>query len=265
MARFDLHVHTEATAPYMKGDARLAPYYEHGKANRLEFMGISDHYHYVWQATRYVRAQRAHIDAAKYADPRVYLGVEQTILGNKGQIGIRGSGRDVLDYIILAIHWMSIGGRLGRETIESILQVPRNATKLVETAKAYYKGAIANSHLSRIPKIVGHPFNFLACNHAPFPELLDAVDWLCKLCADNHVAYEVNIDSVPRAGSKNAGWLDVFWQHLSASLKAHRPLVSLGSDAHRLEAIGRIDLAIACMAHYECKPDLLIGESFFDE
>jgi hypothetical protein len=82
MRGFDLHVHTEATAPYMKGDARLAPYHERGKVRNLAFMGISDHYHYFWQATRYVRAQRVHIDAANYADPRMYLGVEQTILSN---------------------------------------------------------------------------------------------------------------------------------------------------------------------------------------
>lgn len=247
----------------MKGDARLGPYYERGKATHLAFMGISDHYHYLWQATRYVQQQRAHIDAARYADPRVFLGVEQTILGEKGQIGIRGSGRVVLDYIILAIHWMSIGGRLGKDAIAPILQSPAKRAKLVDTAKRYYIGAITNPRLSRIPKIIGHPFNFLANNHPPFPELLDAVDWLCKLCADNHVAYEINLDAVPRDIARPTEQQDDIWRHLATSLNEHGTRVSLGSDAHRLDAIGNVDPAISRMAQFGCKPALLIDESFF--
>jgi histidinol phosphatase-like PHP family hydrolase len=261
--RFDLHIHTESTAPYMKGDDRLKPYHERGKASNLAFMGISDHYHYVWQATRYVQLQRIHIDAARYADPRVYLGVEQTILGDKGQIGIRGSGRGVLDYIILAIHWMSVGGRLGRDAIATIIQFPAKRAKLVETAKRYYRRAIQNLKLARIPKIIGHPFNFLTSHHAPFPELFDAVDWLCKLCADNHVAYEINLDAVPRDVTNPTGYQSDFWKHLAASLNEHRPLVSLGSDAHRLDAIGNVDPLLSCMERYGCKLALVLDESFF--
>jgi histidinol phosphatase-like PHP family hydrolase len=264
MNRFDLHVHTEATAPYMKGDARLAPYHERGKARRLAFMGISDHYHYFWQATRYVREQRAHIDGAGYEDPRMYLGVEQTILGDKGQIGIRGSGREVLDYIILSIHWMSVGGRLDRTTIASILQSPAKASRLVETAKRYYRSGMDNPKLVRLPKIIGHPFSFLAHQEGPVPGLFDAVDWLCKLCAENHVAYEVNIEAVPSDVTRPTEQQDAYWRHLSESLNAHQPRVAISSDAHHLEAIGNVDPAISCMERYGCKPSLLLDESFFE-
>jgi histidinol phosphatase-like PHP family hydrolase len=264
MARFDLHIHTESTAPYMKGDARLAPYHERGRAKQLAFMGISDHYHYFWQATSYVQQQRAHIDATGYSEPRVYLGVEQTILGDKGQIGIRGSGREELDYIILAIHWMSVGGRLGREAIASLLQSPEKRTKVVDTAKRYYQRAMTNPRLSRIPKIIGHPFNFLTSHHEPFPELLDALDWLCKTCAEHHVAYELNTDAVPRDVATASVGLDIYWEHLASVLNGYKTPVALGSDAHRLETIGGIDPLLARMDRFKICKQLLVDERFLN-
>ena len=262
MKRSDMHVHTEATAPYQQGDSNLAPYHERGASAALDFMGISDHYHYFWQKTRYVRAQRAAIDAAKFTSPTMYLGVEQTILSKSGRIGIRDSGLEGLDYVILAIHWMPVGGRLGHEEIEAAVATPQRLEKLIAIAKQYYKRAMTNPRLARVPKIIGHPFNFLLPQHANAPGVIDALDWLCKTCAEHQVAYEINKDVLPRDLSSIDPAHDATWKALAIALDDNKPPVSIGSDAHKLDNIGTIDPILSCMAHYNVDSSLLLDERF---
>ena len=264
MIRFDLHVHTEATAPYMQGDSNLLPYHEHGAAHQLNFMGISDHVHYFWQRTRYFRAQREHLDTHEYSSPKLYLGAEQTILSRQGRIGLRESGRNVLDYIILAIHWMPVGGRLGKDMIDRVLLSEGKTRKLITIAMDFYRNAMVNPKLAMIPKIIGHPFNFIAFEQGQRTLVLDAIDALCKHCADHHVAFEINSDSIPRDLSSIDAPHDDYWMQLVASLNAYNVMVTLGSDAHRLENIGNIDQIISCIERYRLKMSLLVDESFFE-
>ena len=265
MNRFDLHVHTEATAPYMQGDANLIPYHEHGAAQRLDFMGITDHVHYFWQRTRYFRAQREHLDTHEYLVPKLYLGAEQTILSRGGRIGLRESGRTVLDYIILAIHWMPVGGRLGHDVIDRVMQSEEKMRKLIAIALDFYRNAMVNPKLTRLPKIIGHPFNFIAFEQRQRPLVLDAIDALCKQCADHHVAFEINRDAIPRDLVSIDAPHDEYWTQLVASLNAYNVMVTLGSDAHKLENIGTIDQIISCIERYQLKMSLLVNESFFEK
>ncbi|HME54871.1 MAG TPA: PHP domain-containing protein [Candidatus Lokiarchaeia archaeon] len=264
MKRFDLHVHTEATAPYMQGDSNLMPYHEHGAARRLDFMGISDHVHYFWQRTRFFRAQRESLAKNNYNEPKVYLGAEQTILSRQGRIGMRKSGRDVLDYIILAIHWMPVGGRLDHDTIDLILKSEEKTNKLIAIAMDFYRNAMTNPKLASLPKIIGHPFNFIAFEQSRRSLVLDAIDQLCKHCAGNHVAFEINRDSIPGDLSSIDASHDDYWTQLVTSLNSYNVMVTLGSDAHRLENIGCIDPILACLERFQFKKSLLVDESFFD-
>jgi histidinol phosphatase-like PHP family hydrolase len=265
MRRFDLHVHTEATAPYMQGDANFLPYHERGAAQHLEFMGITDHVHYFWQHTRYFRAQREHLNKNDYTAPKIFLGAEQTILSRSGRIGLRESGREVLDYVILAIHWMPVGGRLGHDTIDRVLQSEETTKKLVAIAMDFYRNAITNPKLASIPKVIGHPFNFIAFKQGFRSIVLGAIDDLCKQCADHHVAFEINSDAIPRDLSSIDAPHDEYWKQLVASLNAHDVMVTLGSDAHRLENIGNIDQILSCIDRYKLKTSLLVDESFFEK
>nr|MDO8115002.1 PHP domain-containing protein [Candidatus Sigynarchaeota archaeon] len=265
MKRFDLHVHTEATSPYMQGDAQLETYHDHGAQRQLDFMGISDHYHYFWQDTRFVQAQRAHLNAHAYVNPRLFLGVEQTILSKNGRIGIRNSGRKVLDYMILAIHWMPVGGRLSYNVMVKILKSQGKTAKLLEIAKQFYRNAVLNPKLSRLPKIIGHPFNFVVGGHESVPAVHDAIDWLCKFISEEHVAFEINRDSIPRNPAIIDAHVDKYWKLLSDAVNSYHVMLTLGTDAHHLDAIGCIDPMLDFVEKYKIDKTLLVDESFFSK
>jgi histidinol phosphatase-like PHP family hydrolase len=266
--KFDLHIHTEATAPYLQGDSQLEQYHQRGEAARLQFMGISDHYHYFWQKTRYVHQQRAHLNTHNYTNPMMFLGVEQTILSDSGRIGIRSDGIAVLDYILLAVHWMSYGGRLNKRDLVKIWLDTRKRQKLCTFAFNYYINAVKNSKIARLPKILAHPLSF-GINHITYyPEITETYLKLIDFCGKEHIALELNTDLLPRPDNmKNPHEIPddqrAFFTTIFKAFNENRVQISLGSDAHRLENIGKVD-ALLDLAHaYRLNMDLLLKPEIF--
>jgi histidinol phosphatase-like PHP family hydrolase len=260
--RMDLHNHTEATAPYQQGDSNFLPYYEKGKDAHLDFMGITDHFHYFWQNTKYVVNQRQHLNTHTYQQPKVFLGVEQTILDH-GTIGIRNSGLVPLDYIIISVHWMSYGGRLGRKELAPILKDSRKLQKLIDTAKMYYERGMTNPKIQTLPKIIGHPFSFIMHSEEITPVICESLHWMCQKCAANHVAIELNrsdIVSLSKSTTPEAKEILKNWMN---AIKENHTLVTIGSDAHRLVDIGKVDEIYEVVESYQIPVKNLVSMDFF--
>jgi histidinol phosphatase-like PHP family hydrolase len=196
------------------------------------------------------------------------LGVEQTILSDKGRIGIRSSGINHLNYIILAVHWMSIGGRLGRKELYPIVKNPEKMKKLIKTAQNFYKNALENPRLTTIPKIIGHPLNFLHKLNLSPEVVIDACDLVCQYCSENNAAIELNIDLLPPKKElidkeTHSDYYSQFYTGFFKSINDHKTLVSLGSDAHRLENIGKIEPLTHLGEIYGLNSNLFLNENFF--
>jgi histidinol phosphatase-like PHP family hydrolase len=266
MKRHDIHIHTEATSPYLKGDANLLPYYAQGQKNSLDFMAITDHFHYFWQNTQYVINQRKFLDHMSFLNPRVYLGVEQTILSESGRIGIRNSGLNELDFIILSIHWMSIGGRLHVSEIEKVKKNPPKYAKFIQMAKNYYQNVIDNPKIRNIPKILGHPWHFLIDHlNTPIVSIIDGFEFVCKICAQNNIALEINLGSIPKDLDLNQKSIMLeLWQDLFSLFREYKPMIAFATDSHQLKNIGQIDPILQLIQKFGLNDQNSISESFFE-
>ena len=95
----------------------------------------------------------------------------------------------------------------------------------------------------------------------------DAINWLCKTCTSDGVAYEFNLDAIPRDIDMANVEDDSRAAHLKAMVNAmndHCTKVSIGSDAHKLDTIGDIDPHLIILKKFGLKPNLLIDDSFFE-
>ncbi|GAB4311457.1 MAG: hypothetical protein Kow0069_11860 [Promethearchaeota archaeon] len=265
----DLHVHTEGTSPYKKGDANLAPYHAAGARHGLKLLAITDHYHYVTQPVRYVLRQRRWIDdfsrgKSATEPPRMLLGVEQTIFRG-GRLDLRRATKRALDLVVLSVHWFGVGTpgfvggtRLGRQHVERLGQWlssghERGARFLRHLERARV-GALLNRKVRDLPRVLGHPWSNLLSRGLFFPALLESAGRVLEVAGREGAAFELNdgscrqlLDAIEADGpGAFPGTLPAarFVEDLFGLLVDHDVPLSVGSDAHVLSDVGRVGSAV---------------------
>ncbi len=145
----------------------------------------------------------------------VYRGFEVKVIDETGALDMSDEMGDTADLILGSVHtFRHSDGRSGQAS--NFAEEEAWALEF-DLARGIIEGGGAD--------ILSHAGGMCLRTFGRFPE--DYLDRLIEVAADRNVVFEINI-------SYHATILD----QLKRSLVRHDPLVSIGSDAHRLEEIG---------------------------
>ena len=90
------------------------------------------------------------------------------------------------------------------------------------------------------------------------------IDTLIKNCAEHQVALEINTDLAPQGGIITPGSQQALYQAFFDGINSYKPMLSLGSDAHRLENIGKIEPMLNLLSQYKVSEKILLTPAFLD-
>ncbi len=228
VAKFDLHVHSS----YSDGKSPPALMVEAAEAEGLEAVAITDH-----GPDLSVGIKRADIprvieevrQVGKRSKVRVLLGFETNVVNELGAIDIDESVVEQIDFLSMGIHYVF-------GTMEPS-----------EVAKVYLRSATNAIDKNKID-IFAHPF-FL---HGPLLPYLarEEIERFVRLAAERGTAMEINVKY--RAPDED---------FLQLCLKEGVKL-SVGSDAHRREDVGKVDWALGVIRQIGAKKEDLVLENF---
>lgn len=204
-----LHCHTV----YSDGGSGISTLADAARARGWSYIGVTDHSQSALNAggltAERVARQHEEIDAVNARNPevRVLKGVEADILPC-GRVDYPVEVLDSFDFVIASIHT-----RMGMNEAQMTERVLK---------------ALDDPHVT----ILGHPTGRLLLTREPFPIDLDAV---LERAGERGVAVELNAD--PHR-------LDLDWRVLRGA-RRHNVRVSIGPDAHTLDALDHAELGVA--------------------
>ena len=230
LPKFDFHVHTSYSSD---GEGAVASIVEAAEARELAAIAITDHGPElsVGISPDKIVPMLQDIELArKNARIPVFIGMEANIVGADGEIDLDGWVVEKLDVVVVGLHKLgSFGyqpGELAREYLSAVMNV-------VERQRV---------------DILAHPFHFhryLAPHLSP-----DEVVEFVKLAAEREVAVELN--SKYRVPDEN-----FLRECLREGVK-----LSIGTDAHTVAEVGRIDWPMAMLRRVGARQEDLILDRF---
>ena len=294
-------IHTEGTAPYLKGDSNLKPYFEAGKKKNLKLMSITDHFHYIWQNPKYLFYQREFIDTKLNTNsngdkntnkrdlPRVLLGAEHTILNNKGKVSIRKKTTGILDMVNLSVHWFGIGipgfikgTRLSGDDMKKVglffKEKNSKGRDFLKYTTNGYINALKSPKLKDKPKIICHAWNEYFKTGLYLPEILEDAEQIFQVLKEENAAFEFNnkactniLNSLEQDHNKSLLKRDdylmsteEFTLELFKLISKYKLWISISSDAHTLNDIGNFSSSIELIEKFGKKVNFT-GVKLVDE
>ena len=220
---FDIHTHTT----YSHGKGRIADNAAAAVSAGLERLGISDHgpgsFSYGIDLRR-IPDMRRDIEAcgAQFPELKIELGVEANIINPDGSLDISKEDQKLFDYMIAGYHY----SYLGKAPIKGLAVVlggwfSKGGTTSSQHARNYNTDFMVSAILANKIDIVSHPGDKLAFD----------IDPIARACEQTGTIMEINDrhHCLTVEGIKTAMKYDVRF--------------ILSSDAHRPEAVGRVENA----------------------
>lgn len=228
MQKFDFHVHSHYS---LDGQGTPSSIVEAAEARDLAAIAITDHGPELSVGISpdkiIPRLQDIEI-ARKDARIPVFIGMEANIVGPDGEIDLDGRLIEKLDLVLIGMH------NLGSPVID-----------LEELAREYLT-TVVNVMERKQVDILAHPFQLQRYLLPYLPQ--DEINEFVKLAAEKEVAVELNSKyRVPDA------------DFLRACLRDGVKL-SLGTDAHTVAEVGRVDWPMAMLRRIGAKrEDMILG------
>jgi len=230
LPKFDFHIHTSYSSD---GEDAVVPIVEAAEARELAAIAITDHGPElsVGISPDKIIPMLQDIELArKDARIPVLIGMEANIVGTDGEIDLDEWVVEKLDVVVVGLH------RLG-----SFSHQP-------EELAGEYLSAVMNVVKRQRVDILAHPFQF---HRYLAPHLSqDEIDEFVKLAAEKEVAIELN--SKYRVPDEDL---------LRACLRDGVKL-SIGTDAHTVAEVGRLDWPMAMLRRVGAKAEDLILDKF---
>jgi putative hydrolase len=204
----DFHMHTNIT----DGTASVLEMAEAAQSARMTQILFSEH---IRQTSTYFPEFSALVRRTSITDVQLFVGVEAKVLDTSGALDMPAGTAEQCDAIIGSVHRPP-----GHETSAATWsRMEVNTARALEFALARAIVLYSPAH------ILGHPLGMCVTKFRIEP--LDELYALARLCASEGKAFELN----PRYCGDIGTWLDIVSQ-------CGCP-VSIGSDAHRVEDVGR--------------------------
>ncbi len=204
----DLHFHSEWT----DGEGTIEDIIEHAKTVGLKRICFTDHIRkgstYFPDYAREIRRQ------AQALDFEAYVGFEAKVMNFDGEIDVSAENLEASDISILSVHRFPMGQKLfaAKEFSAKMSQ----EIELELSLAAIKRGGF---------RVLGHPGGMSLTAHKVFNT--EYFEEIIEACAQYGIAFDFNsryhIDHIPV---------------LTSLFTQYNPLVSIGSDAHRLKNIG---------------------------
>ncbi|MDI6643238.1 MAG: PHP domain-containing protein [Candidatus Hodarchaeaceae archaeon] len=227
-AKFDFHLHTS----YSDGTSAPPAMVEAAEARGLEAVAFTDHGPELSVGTPREKLDLILQDielAREDAGIPVLASIEANVVDERGRIDVEEEFTKKLDLLMVAIHNL----RGTNDRLEMARDYLMRATRAIE---------------QREVNVFAHPF-FL--HHDLLPHLSrEEIEDFVRLAAARGVAMEVNM-------KYKAPGDEFFALCLREGVK-----LSIGSDAHTLAEVGRIDWALATLRRVGAKREDLILDSF---
>lgn len=261
---FDFHIHTKYSG-CCKEDYNVIDAYNKAEDRGYTGIGVSDHCNYKGYRApgKFLIEQRKQISLNGLTD-KVKLGLEITILNRKGDLGVKPKYLEKLDYYIISEHvhiakLFSHFYRIKKKTkkrLKAGKKLDKIEKSIHEIATMVVNGAMRNpntinAHLWRFPRNV----NFLSTL------VLEQTPRILEALQNSRVAFELHSGIVgmlmltdeesDQLHEKNLKEIHPdfhelllppkeFGAELLKMMKKYDLKYALGSDAHRLNQVGRI-------------------------
>lgn len=205
----DRHMHST----WSDGAGTVAEILETARSRGLREVAITDHIRQT--STYFFDAQRQIQDLRATSPVEILCGFEAKINDFQGRLDVAEECLRAADISIASVHRYPLGQRLYRAA-----EFPKAIAQEIELELSL--AALRGGGFS----VLGHPGGMSLKAHGEFP--LPFFEILAEECARAGIAFDLNTS-----------------YHLSVApqlveiLRKHNPLVSLGSDAHRLADIGK--------------------------
>jgi len=230
LPKFDFHIHTSYSSD---GEDAVAPIVEAAEARELAAIAITDHGPElsVGISPDKIIPMLQDIELArKDARTPVLIGMEANIVGTDGEIDLDEWVVEKLDVVVVGLHRLGSFGHQPEELAREYLSAVMNVVKRQRV------------------DILAHPFQFHRYLATHLSQ--DEIDEFVKLAAEKEVAIELN--SKYRVPDEDL---------LRACLREGVKL-SIGTDAHTVAEVGRIDWPMAMLRRVGAKAEDLILEKF---
>ncbi|HJQ20600.1 MAG TPA: PHP domain-containing protein [Gemmatimonadaceae bacterium] len=211
---FDFHMHTSQTDGRNRAEDMIAA----ARAKGLTAIGFSEHVNRTssWYAGFVQQLSALRTDAGL----RVLIGIEAKPLDFDGTIDASAEILDAAELIVGSVHRFP-DGRGGLVPLDGVKAL--GAASALDIEMRLASGIVANRD-SRID-VLGHPMGICTKTFGDFPE--QEYRRLMEICRENDVAFEISTKYCPDLG------------RLVGLLRDVNPRVSVGSDAHGVEEVGR--------------------------
>lgn len=249
MPFFDFHIHTKySSCSRRKGKYAYPDVAKQIPSLGLDGFGVSDHSHYRFTNASFLKKQKKQQNMLNLEEKGL-VGLEITILNQRGDLGVHPRYLDLVDYKIISEH---VHKSLPFSEFHG---TKRKVRKWIKKDYDFYLPKINRiinestnlklNAINRHPRsILGHIFNFpLAVRIVP-PILYERLDDVLEALQSAEVALELhhshihayNLSKQDADAWKAAGDSNIreFFHHLFHRVKDYSLHYSLGSDAHRL-------------------------------
>lgn len=211
---FDFHMHTTRT------DGQNSPAEMISQAGEIGLTAIAFSEH-VNGSSAWFSEFRAEVDELRrVALIDVYVGIEAKPLDTAGTMDVSPEVRDSAELVVGSVHRYPNGSG-GLIPLADIPQLGRERAEEIELELAL---GMVNAE-NGTPDVLGHPMGVFSKFFDGFPAR--SMEKLMLACRENGVAFEVSTK-----------YCSDFAQMVSL-LRATNPTVSIGSDAHAAQDIGR--------------------------
>jgi len=167
--------------------------------------------------SNYYSAFFGEVDAAVRAsgEPRVWRGFEIKAVDTAGALDMTGEMRAAADLVLGSVHSLPLDGRW----------VPARELPHADAVEREFALACGIADSSEAD-VLAHAGGMALRAHGDFPD--EYLGELMRRCRGSGVAFEIN-----------ASYHEPILERLLGLLEQHDPPVSIGSDAHRLDEVGR--------------------------
>jgi histidinol phosphatase-like PHP family hydrolase len=290
---FDFHIHTKYSS-CCKEDYVLTDAYKKAKERGYEGIGVSDHCNFKSYSapSKFLMTQKNAITSNNLTD-QLLLGLEITIVDRKGNLGVNPKYLKMLDYYIISEH-VHIAKLFSEyynmkqkfRTIITSGTKPYLIPTYIQSVQELVVNGIKknphsiNAHIWRFPRNVGYYST----------ELLDKTDLILEQLQNSAVAFELhnsffsyfqltqeesntihtkNLSSIHKSFHETLVDPKRFVQELLKKASKYDIFYSLGSDAHKINDIGRFgsmqsaDKLIECLKSMNIPLKKIITPEFF--
>ncbi len=257
MPFYDLHIHTKYSG-CCKEDYDYTDVADQ-IPSEFDGFGVSDHCNYSRFKPSFLVSHRKQQDVLDLRGTGL-VGLEITILNTKGDIGANPKYLSQLDYYLISEHvhiakLFSEFFRVKKKMRKHLRTPERSHSKIRKTiinvAELMKAGIRANpntilAHIWRFPRNVDYIDAYM----------LERTEEICDLALANEVAIELHRSFFmslqnPKAPKTQGGYSSFeFADFLFRLLQKHQVKLALGSDAHRLGHVGRLENWQEVLAKY---------------